>query len=377
MLEVIVLTILFKENNRLINRIVKELTLEEINILLNVDAVGINFKHNILSNKALQTLLDKENIIRAYEKANEIIRLSEENNIKIILSSDKEYPKRLFSFDDYPPVIYAKGNIGLLKVDTKIVSVIGSREISEYAKVSTKVITKALVDNNFTIVSGLAKGTDSIAHKICVENNGKTIAVVANGLGKIYPKDNEKLVKDILDNEGVIISEYSFNEEPLKYRFVKRNRIVSSISEAVIVIEAKTKSGTMRTVEYAIRQNKKIAYVYSNNDEIINTEAINIINNYKDSMALNNVYDCYKLIDTLGYISNNREYQIRDSIINIFNNASINNLMISEKIKNSIVSEFSTESKLYNELYRVLTKKGIDIRDFIDTIAYLVVKDNS
>lgn len=377
MLEIIVLTVLFKENNKLINSIVKELTYEDIKVLLNIDAVEINYKYNILNKKNLEIILDKEKVRRAYDIAIDIINLSEKNNIKIILSSDNKYPKRLFSLDDYPPVIYAKGNIDLLKVDTKIVSVVGSREISEYAKVSTKVITKALVDNNFIIVSGLAKGTDSIAHKICVENNGKTIAVVANGLGKIYPKENEELVKDIIDNEGVIISEYSFNEEPLKYRFVKRNRIVSAISEAVIVIEAKTKSGTMRTVEYAISQNKKIAYVYSNNDEIINTEAINIINDYKDSMALNNVYDCYKLIDTLGYISNNREYQIRDSIINIFNNASINNLMISEKIKDSIVSEFSTESKLYNELYSVLTKKGIDIRDFIDTIAYLVVKDNS
>lgn len=377
MLEVIVLTVLFKENNKLINRIIKELTVEEINILLNVDAMEVNFKYNIISNKDLQKLLDKEAILKAYEKAREIIKLNEVNNIKAILSSDKRYPQSLFSLDDYPPIIYAKGNTDLLMQNTKKIAVIGSREISDYAKISTKIITTALVEHDFIIVSGLAKGTDSIAHKSCLDRNGKTIAVVANGLGTVYPKENEELVKEILNNNGVIISEYPFSDKPLKHRFVKRNRIVSAISEAVIVTEAKEKSGTIRTVEYAINQNKKVAYVCSNTDGNIRMEPVEIIKEYYNSIPISNVYECYKLIELLGYTCKNREYQLKESIRAIDENASINNIRISEKIKDSIVKDFNKESKLFNELNSVLSSKGLNVEDFINTIAYLVIKDKS
>lgn len=375
MLEVIVLTVLFKENNKLINRIIRELTLEEIKILLNENAMGINFKYNILNKKNLEVILDEDKVKRAYDIANNIIKDSEDNGIKIILSSDAEYPKRLLLLDDYPPLIYAKGNIDLLQQNDRVVAIVGSREISEYAKVSTKEITTALVENNFIIVSGLAKGADSIAHKSCIDKRGKTIAVVANGLGKIYPKENEELLKEILENEGLIISEYSFNEEPLKHRFVKRNRIVSAISEGVIVIEAKAKSGTMRTIEYAISQNKKIAYIDFHNDERINTDVINIVKNYNNSITLNNVYDCYRFINLLGYVSNNREYEMASVIRSMIDNYSINSLRLSEKIKDSIIDNFNTRSKLYIELNKRLENKGINVEDFINTIAYLSIKD--
>lgn len=375
MLEVIVLTVLFKENNKLINRIIRELTLEEIKILLNENAMGINFKYNILNKKNLEVILDEDKVKRVYDIANNIIKDSEDNGIKIILSSDAEYPKRLLLLDDYPPLIYAKGNIDLLQQNDRVVAIVGSREISEYAKVSTKEITTALVENNFIIVSGLAKGADSIAHKSCIDKRGKTIAVVANGLGKIYPKENEELLKEILENEGLIISEYSFNEEPLKHRFVKRNRIVSAISEGVIVIEAKAKSGTMRTIEYAISQNKKIAYIDFHNDERINTDVINIVKNYNNSITLNNVYDCYRFINLLGYVSNNREYEMASVIRSMIDNYSINSLRLSEKIKDSIIDNFNTRSKLYIELNKRLENKGINVEDFINTIAYLSIKD--
>ncbi len=152
--------------------------------------------------------------------------------------------------------IYAIGNLELLNKDS--IAIIGSRNYSEYGKKITIELTKDLVKNNIVIISGMANGIDSIAHNACIDNGGKTIAVLGSGFKNIYPKENEKLFYKILDNGGLVISEYPINVPVQKKNFPLRNRIISGLADAVLVIEATYRSGTSITARYAKEQNKNV-----------------------------------------------------------------------------------------------------------------------
>ena len=135
-------------------------------------------------------------------------------------------------------------------------------------------IAKELSLRKITTISGLAYGIDSISQRQTVLNKGRTIAVLGNGLDMIYPKENEKLAEEIIKNNGAIVSEYVIGTKPLKYHFPARNRIISGISDGVIVIEAKKKSGTMITVDFALEQGKEI-FAFPGNITSINSEGTN------------------------------------------------------------------------------------------------------
>ncbi len=138
------------------------------------------------------------------------------------------------------------------------IAIVGSRNSSEYGEKMTRIITKELVQNNIVIVSGMALGIDSVAHNTCIDCGGKTIAVLGCGFNNIYPKENEYLFKKILANDGLIISEYPINTPVEKKNFPKRNRIISGLSVAILVIEAAYRSGTSITARLAKNQGKKV-----------------------------------------------------------------------------------------------------------------------
>lgn len=178
-------------------------------------------------------------------------------NVNYITLLDQDYPISLKNTLKPPFVLFYKGNIKLLKSENKKIAVIGSRENTDYGKNVTENICSDLVKENFIIVSGLAKGIDSIAHNSCLTNNGNTIAVLGNGLDIYYPKENAKLYEKIEKN-GLLISEYPPNTSPNKSHFPSRNRIIAGLSEGVLIIEAKEKSGTMNTVYHALEDGKQI-----------------------------------------------------------------------------------------------------------------------
>jgi len=155
--------------------------------------------------------------------------------------------------------LYALGNIELFQ--KRAIAIIGSRNYSEYGKKMTVKITKELVKKEYVIISGLANGIDAIAHETCINNFGNTIAVLGSGLNKIYPKENINLVKRIVENGGLILTEYPDNESVQKRNFPKRNRIISGLSDAVLVIEGSYRSGTSITANDAVTQGKKVFYV--------------------------------------------------------------------------------------------------------------------
>lgn len=185
-----------------------------------------------------------------------------QNNIELIHIYDKYYPKKLKTIYDKPIVLYIKGNKSILNEFS--LAIIGCREHTKYGEIVAKNIAYKIAKNNIVTISGLARGIDSIAHKETLKAKGKTIAVIGSSIDNIYPEENKELAKEIIKNGGTIISEYVVGTKPQKMNFPARNRIISGMTDGVVVIEAKRKSGTMITVDFALEQGKEVFAVPGN-----------------------------------------------------------------------------------------------------------------
>lgn len=182
--------------------------------------------------------------------------------IKVDINS-KFYPERLKNISSPPKQLYCLGNLEFLNYE-KNIAIIGSRNCSYYGERAAKDFAFNLAKNDVCIVSGLAKGIDSFSHIGALNGNGKTIAVLGSGLDNIYPKENEKLFQNIIKNDGLVITEYPLGTSALKQNFPARNRIISGLSDAVLVIEARKNSGTNITVDFALEQGKDVFVVPGN-----------------------------------------------------------------------------------------------------------------
>lgn len=176
--------------------------------------------------------------------------------MKILKFEDEFYPENLREIQNPPKQIYVLGDEKLL--NTKSISIVGSRKCTEYGKNQSIKFAYNLAKEDITIVSGMAIGIDSSAHIGALNAKGKTIAVLGSGFNYIYPESNINLFNKILENGGTIISEYKPNTEPCPDNFRNRNRIVSGLSMGVLVVEAAQKSGTGITINYARKQKKTI-----------------------------------------------------------------------------------------------------------------------
>ena len=173
-----------------------------------------------------------------------------------INQNDITYPQNLYNIKDRPKKIYALGNIENLR--RNCVTIVGCRKCTENGGHIAKKIAYNLAKKNYVIVSGLARGIDSYAHIGALHAKGRTIAVLGNGLNKIYPIENSNLAKDILANEGTLISEYDFNSPIKKENFARRNRIISGLSMNTIIVEAGKRSGALITANYAIEEGRNV-----------------------------------------------------------------------------------------------------------------------
>lgn len=192
------------------------------------------------------------------------LKYMNENNIEMVTIKNKDYPDKLKVIYDPPVVLYVKGNKTIL--NEKSVAIVGCRICTKYGENIAKKLAYNLSLNNINIISGLARGVDSFAHKGSLAGKGKTIAVVGCGLDRVYPEENIGLFNEIIKNNGVIVSEYIIGTKPLAKNFPRRNRIISGISNGVIVVEAREKSGTLITVDFALEQGKNIYAVPGNID---------------------------------------------------------------------------------------------------------------
>lgn len=182
------------------------------------------------------------------------IRL-EKNLIKFLTIEDNNYPKLLKEIPSPPLVIYFKGNI--LDTDELALAVVGSRRVTSYGRRVTEKLTKDLVKKGFTIISGLARGVDSIAHRTALSLGGRTMAVLASGLDWIYPPEHKGLAQEIT-KQGALISEYPLGQRPSRGQFPARNRIISGLSLGVLITEGASRSGTKITANMAANQGREV-----------------------------------------------------------------------------------------------------------------------
>jgi DNA processing protein len=208
-------------------------------------------------------ILDENTIDKfIYNRRNFDLNKEYENFINgpfsFITMENKDYPEKLLNIYDKPYGLYYIGKLPDFK---RAISIVGARRCSAYGKRMASEIGRALGEKGYTVISGLARGIDAYGHKGCLEKNGNTVAVLGSGCDVIYPSDNRLLYEDIVNSGGAIISEYQMGSSPTPMNFPRRNRIVSALSDVVVVIEARDKSGSLITADFALEQGKDIYVV--------------------------------------------------------------------------------------------------------------------
>ena len=183
--------------------------------------------------------------------------------IELIKNSDKEFPQELLSIKDSPKELYIIGNKKLL--NKKSIAIVGTRNCTKYGAECAKKIAKDISKKDICIISGMALGIDTFAHSEAIKQNGNTIAVLGGGFDYIYPEENIELFNKIIENNGLVISEYPPKTKAILSKFPYRNRIISGLSMGVLVVEATLgRSGSLVTARYAKEQNKKIFSIPGN-----------------------------------------------------------------------------------------------------------------
>ncbi|MBI2034983.1 MAG: DNA-protecting protein DprA [Candidatus Levybacteria bacterium] len=216
------------------------------------------------------------------------LRFSLDNYKRILLAegvsfltlNDKNYPSLLKQIENPPFVLYIKGDPAILRASVSesrsnssrlrdaphgaslrsnnIIAIVGTRRVTSYGREVTELFTQQLVNTGFTIVSGLAMGVDAIAHKTTIDNGGKTIAVLGNGVDICYPTSNKWLYDSLIKENGCIVSEYPIGQQPTKGSFPSRNRIIAGLSQAVLVTEGAEDSGALITAKFALELGRKV-----------------------------------------------------------------------------------------------------------------------
>jgi DNA processing protein len=193
--------------------------------------------------------------IRKETDLDQLVETVLSDGVQILTWDDPAYPERLRGINQSPYVLYLKGD--LKEEDIWSVAVVGTRRYSAYGRQVTELLTRTLAEHGITIISGLARGIDGIAHRLALESGGRTLAVLGSGLDQVYPPEHQGLAERISQRGGVI-SEYPPGTPPDGSNFPPRNRIISGLSKAVLVIEAGQKSGALITANYAADQGKEV-----------------------------------------------------------------------------------------------------------------------
>jgi DNA processing protein len=191
-----------------------------------------------------------------FKRAEQEIAFIEKYKIQTFFLYDNLYPKRLLQAYDSPTMFYYRGDADL--DNPKIVAIVGTRKNSDYGKKITDQIVTELAQLNVLVLSGLAFGVDTLAHKAALKNKIPTVGVLAHSLDKIYPPENTKLAKDMIQNGGGVLSEFMSETNPDRHNFPTRNRVVAAMSDCTIVIETDVKGGSMITAELANGYNKEV-----------------------------------------------------------------------------------------------------------------------
>lgn len=209
--------------------------------LINVSGIGREIANKIHS-------LKKEDLDRE-------LKLAKKFGLKILTPDDAAYPENLKSIYDPPIALYVKGQI--LPQDKFSLGIVGSRRASYYGLSSAEKFARELAEKSFTIVSGMARGIDTAAHKGTLRAGGRTLAIIGSGFNYLYPPENRELAEEIAKN-GAVISEFPVNMQPLPQNFPQRNRVISGLSLGLLVVEAAQNSGALITADFALEQGREV-----------------------------------------------------------------------------------------------------------------------
>lgn len=321
-----------------------------------VEAI-INLSEKDIYNLKNISLNIKENLVKYISRFNldEIKEKLYKNSIQYICIEDEEYPEKLRNIYNPPLLLFYKGDLSIINNNLNI-AMVGSRKPTSYGINCANRISYELSERNINIISGLALGIDSCCHRGCIKGKGKTIAVLASSLDNIRPASNISLANDILSDGGLILSEYNVGHITTRGNFPCRNRIISGISDGVIVVEASEKSGALITADLGLDQGKNVFAVPGDISSDLSKGCHKIIK------------EGAKLIENI------------DDILNEYNNSSFNN-------KNSIeydIKDLSNEAlkiiqaiKMQGvlQINEICDNTGIDIKNVNTIINELLLKD--
>ena len=287
--------------------------------------------------------------------------------IKHIKYDDEKFPQKLKQIQNPPKNIYYEGNIKLL--ETPIISIIGSRKCTENGQTITKKFAKELVHQGITIASGMATGIDTQAHLETLKQGGKTIAVLGNGLLNIYPEENKKLYQEIINQGGLVITEYPNTKKAESKTFLARNRIVSGISIGILIIEAMKRSGTSVTARYAIKQGKKVFAIpheiYDKNGKGTN-ELIR-----KGAILITKTEEIFQEYEFLAY-KKRKENEILEKQKNQkqenkkHKKLEKEELQKKEKQENKKIEKKQCKNEKYKEIYNLINETPITIQELVE-----------
>ncbi len=280
-------------------------------------------------------------------------RLTKEN-VYITTILDDDYPEKLKNIINPPSILYCKGDISCL--NNLSIGIVGSRKATDYGKLCADKFARELSSLGMTIISGLANGIDTIAHKGAIKAKGKTIGVIGCGINIIYPQKNRDLYNEIEKTGGAVITEYPFDMEPISSNFPCRNRIISGLSSGILVIEAQEKSGTLITVSHAAEQGKEVFSVPGNINSIFSVGTNKLI---KDGAKL--VMSVDDIIEELSEFKNFKNKSVKKEI----NYNSLN------KIEKDIVKIIAEGEKSYDE---IACKVDYSISEILCSLTMLEMK---
>lgn len=274
----------------------------------------------------------------------------ERYKVKVFVYEDHLYPSRLKEIYDYPPVLYVRGN--LPTEDEPCLAVVGTRRPTIYGRQVTEEIVADLARSKITIISGLARGIDSVAHRAALNAGGKTIAVFGSGLDIVYPGENAKLAQAIME-QGALVSEYPLGVKPRAENFPLRNRIMSGLSLGVLVIEAGERSGALITAHQAVEQNREVfaipGSIFSPASQGTNRliqEGAKLVRNYADILQELN-------------------------LAIVVQQAEIKEFSPADEVESAILNQLSSEPSHIDEICR---RSGLAMPEVSSTLAMLELK---
>lgn len=315
--------------------------------------------------------LSQDKLVGALEEADEIIKINENNKIQTAIYSKDNYPRNLMRIENPPAIIYYKGanpNVGF----DKAIASIGTRKPTQFGFNAINYLIPQWVNEGFSIISGLAYGVDKLSHISCLTSNGKTIAVLAHGLDKVYPKENSKLADSILANGGILLSEYPVKTRAEKYRFINRNRLIVGLSKAIVAMECEEKSGSMHSIEFAIKQNCPIFCPSPGNASQETLTGLQYILEKNIGVAIKDGMDYKGAIIKAGYdvneprLSNDyiKNQYLRSILIGFDDNMLLKKSL--EEIGMNYRSDFIDLDILYSYIKSYILEQNIKITDVIN-----------